>query len=109
MSNSEVMSVLEFGDELRRVGRYSARPSSANPLSQVVQMIKDNPAFAQSRLMLRVLTALAYQRGEFRRPEASALDSVTLSLAIQLFNAAGAGSIPQADWVNAVTATEMAA
>jgi hypothetical protein len=80
-----------------------------NPLAEAVQRIKDNPAFTQSRLLSRILTALTYQRGEFRRAEASALDSATLGIVIALINAAHAGTTARDDWINAVTAADAAA
>ena len=109
MSDSEVMSALQFGDELRRAGRYNARPPGADPLQEVVKKINDNPFFAQSRLLRRVLTALAYDRGEFRRAEASALDSATLGIVIELLNAAREGTISRQTWVDAVNATDATA
>ena len=107
--NVEVMSALQFGEELRRAGRFNFRPPAANPLQEAVQKIKDNPSFSQSRLLRRVLTALAYERGEFRRAEASALDAATLSIVIELLNAAREGTIAQEDWIKAVDAAEEAA
>ena len=103
------MSALEFQEELRRVARFDVRPPVENPLAEAVRKIKDNPAFSQSRLLSRILTALTYERGEFRRAEASALDSATLGLVIALMNAARAGTTARDDWVNAVTASDAAA
>ena len=105
---SDVMTALEFCEELCRTGRHNARPPAANPLQEAVQKIKDNPSFSQSRLLRRVLTALAYERGEFRSAEASALDSATLSIVIGLVNAARAGTISREDWTRAVDAAEAA-
>jgi len=105
----DVMSALQFQEELRRVARFDVRPPVENPLAAAVQRIKDNPAFAQSRLLSRILTALTYERGEFRRAEASALDSATLSIVIALMNAARAGTTSRDDWINAVTACDAAA
>jgi len=34
-----------------------------------VKKIEQNPAFSQSRLLTRVLAALTYEMGEFRRAE----------------------------------------
>ena len=103
------MSPLEFQEELRRVARFNLRPPIENPLGDAVQKIKDNPAFSQSRLLSRILTALTYDRGEFRRAEASALDSPTLALVIALMNAARAGTTARDDWIKAVTACDAAA
>lgn len=104
----DVMSSLQFQDELRRVARFDLPHAGADPLAEAVQKIKDNPAFSQSRLLGRILTALTYQRGEFRRAEASALDSATLKIVIALMNENRAGTTTRDDWVNAVAAVEAA-
>ena len=106
---SDVMSALQFQEELRRVARFDLRPPVENPLVVAVKTIKDNPAFTQSRLLSRILTALTYERGEFRRAEASALDAATLGLVIALMNAARAGTTARDEWINAVTACDAAA
>lgn len=107
-STGELMSSQQFQDELRRIARFDSKPPVENPLSHAVQMIKDNPAFSQSRLLMRILTALTYDRGEFRRAEASALDAPTLGLVIALMNVARAGTAPRDDWVNAVSVCDSA-
>jgi hypothetical protein len=105
---SDVMSAVEFQEELRRYGRFNLRPPVENPLAATVQKINDNPAFTQSRLLSRILTALTYERGEFRRAEAAALDAPTLAIAIALMNAARAGTPARDDWIKAVTACDAA-
>jgi len=103
------MSLVQFQEELRRVARFELRSPVENPLAEAVRKIKENPAFTQSRLLSRVLIALTYERGEFRRAEASALDSATLGIAIALMNAAQAGTTSRDDWINAVSACDAAA
>jgi hypothetical protein len=103
------MSLLQFEEELRRVARFDVHSPVANPLAEAVRKIKENPAFTQSRLLSRLLTALTYERGEFRRAEASAFDSATLGIAIALMNAAHAGTPARDDWINAVSACDAAA
>lgn len=105
---TDVMSSLEFQEELRRVARFDLPHAGDNPLAEAVQKIKDNPAFSQSRLLGRILTALTYERGEFRRAEASALDSPTLRIVIALINANRAGTTLRDNWVNAVAAADAA-
>ena len=105
---SDVMSAVEFQEELRRYGRFNLRPAVENPLAATVQKINDNPAFTQSRLLSRILTALTYERGEFRRAEAAALDAATLAIAIALMNTARAGTTARDDWIKAVTACDAA-
>jgi hypothetical protein len=102
------MSAVEFQEELRRYGRFNLRPPVENPLAATVQKINDNPAFTQSRLLSRILTALTYERGEFRRAEAAALDAGTLAIAIALMNTARAGTTARDEWVKAVTACDAA-
>lgn len=108
LGNNDVMSAVEFQEELRRYARFNLRPPVENPLVAAVQKINDNPAFTQSRLLSRILTALTYERGEFRRAEVAALDSATLALAIALMNAARAGTTARDDWIKAVTACDAA-
>jgi hypothetical protein len=103
------MSLLPFEEELRRVARFEVHSPVETALDKAVQKIKENPAFMQSRLLSRLLTALTYGRGEFRRAEASALDSATLGIAITLMNAAHAGTTARDDWINAVNACDAAA
>ena len=108
-TTGDVMSALEFQEELRRVARFDSRPPVENPLAVAVQRIKDNPALSQSRLLSRILTALTYERGEFRRAELSAFDSPTLSIVVALMNVARAGTTVRGDWVDAVSACDAAA
>lgn len=107
-ATGDVMSGPQFQDELRRVARFDLPHKGENPLAEAVQKIKDNPAFAQSRLLGRILTALTYERGEFRRAEASALDSPTLGIVIALLNAYRTGTTRRDEWVAAVTAADAA-
>src|SRR5690606_22735438 len=90
--NADVMSALQFQAELRRVARYDHRPPVDNALALAVQRVVANPALSQERLLSRILTALTYERGEFRRAEASAFDTVTLGLVISLMDVARAGT-----------------
>ena len=108
-ANGDVMSALQFQKELRHVARYDHRPPVQNALAVAVQRIVENPALSQSRLLSRILTALTYDRGEFRRAEASAFDTVTLGIVISLMDVARAGTTDRDDWVNAVTACDAAA
>lgn len=107
-ASGDLMSSAQFQEELRRVARYDACPPLANPLADAVQRVRENPAFTQSRLLGRMLTALTYDRGEFRRAEASALDTQTRALVIALMDAAHAGTTSRDQWVNAVAACDAA-
>lgn len=104
----ECLSIPRFFEELRRAAR--ARPGSpiGDPLDATVRRIESNPAFAQSRLLTRILAALTYQQGEFRRAEVAALDSVTLSMVITLMDMHAAGTSAREDWVRATDAAKAA-
>ena len=105
---TDIMSLTQFQDELRRIGRLDLTEPVPNPLSAAVQKISENPALAQTRLLGRMLKALMYECGEFRRAEASAFDRTTLRLVIALMNAARAGTNTRAEWLEAIEAAESA-
>ena len=64
--------------------------------------IETNPAFAQSRLLTRLLAAMASRSGEFRLAEISVFDKETLKVIVALMNNHDAGTSPPADWQRAV-------
>lgn len=98
----ELLSIPRFLEELRRVARFRSRTPIGDPLDAAVKKIEKNPAFTQSRLLTRILAALAYQQGEFRRAEISALDSETLAMVITLMDAHAAGTSSREEWICAV-------
>lgn len=104
----ELLSVPRFMEELRRVARYGRALPVGDPLAAAVRRIESSPALAQSRLLTRILAALTYQQGEFRRAEVAALDSETLAMVITLMDAHVAGTSSREDWVRAVDATRAA-
>jgi len=99
---TELLSIPRFLEELRLIARYRPAPALGDPLDAAVKKIEKNPAFAQSRLLTRILAALTYQQGEFRRAEVAALDSDTLAMVITLMNAQAAGTTTREEWVCAV-------
>jgi hypothetical protein len=105
---TESLSIPRFLEELRRVPRYGRAQPIGDPLAAVVRRIENSPAFSQSRLLTRILTALTYQQGEFRRAEVAALDSETLTMVVTLMDARAAGASAQEDWVRAVDAARAA-
>ena len=105
---TDIMSLAQFQDELRRIARFDVSEPMANPLSAAVQKITDNPALGQARLLGRLLKALPCDRGEFRRADASAFDMATLRVIIALLNATRAGRYTPAEWVDAITAVDSA-
>ena len=98
----ELLSVTRFLEELRRVARFRRAPLIGSPLDAAVRRIENNPAFAQSRLLARILSALTYQQGQFRRAEVAMLDAETLDMVIALMDASAAGSTSREEWICAV-------
>jgi hypothetical protein len=98
----ELLSIIQFQDELRRLSRFTPRPPTPDALVAVVNKIEQNPAYAQSRLLSRILGALTYQVGDFRRAEAAGLDAGSLAMAVTLMDDYAAGTGAREDWVRAV-------
>ena len=99
---TEMLSIARFLDELRHVTRFRTSPVVGNPLDAAVKRIESNPAFSQSRILTRLLAALTFGRGEFRRAEIAAFDSETLAMAIALMDVHAAGSSTREEWIGAV-------
>ncbi len=104
----ELLSVPLFLEELRRVARYGRALPVGDPLAAAVRRIENGPAFTQSRLLTRILAALTYQQGEFRRAEVAAFDSETLAMVITLMDVHAAGTSTREDWVRAVDSAKAA-
>jgi hypothetical protein len=104
----ELLSAARFQDELRRVTHFRAQVVSADPLAEAVKIIEQNPAYAQCRLLTRMLVALAHNQGEFRRAEIAAFDAKTFATVLALMDAATAGRYTREQWVHAVDATKAA-
>lgn len=98
----ELLSIPRFLEELRRVARFRPGSPIGNPLDAAVKKIEKNPAYTQSRLLTRILAALTYREGEFRRAEIAALDSETLAMVITLMDAHAAGTSTREEWICAV-------
>lgn len=105
---TELLSLARFEEELRRVARFRPRVPFVGPMDAAVKKIEANPAFAQSRLLTRILTALAHSEGEFRRAELSALDVGALDIVIALMDASAAGTSTREDWARAASAAQAA-
>lgn len=102
VGTTELLSAIRFQEELRRVARFRPRLPVGDPLNAAVRRIEQNPAFTQSRLLARILAALTYQQGEFRRAEIAAFDSETLAMVIALMDAHAAGTSTREEWICAV-------
>lgn len=105
--SSDVLSAPEFFDLVRRVIGFRAQSPIPDPLNAAVEQISSNPAFAQSRLLHRILVALVCG-GEFRRAEAAALDAPTCALVIALVDLRSTGSQGSQAWGDAVAAANVA-
>ncbi len=108
VGTTELLSAARFQEELRRVSRLCPRLPIGDPLAAAVRRIEQNPAFTQSRLLTRILSALIYQKGEFRRAEIAALDADTLAMVIALMEVQAAGTSTREEWVNALDAASAA-
>lgn len=105
----ELMPMIGFQDVLRRSAQFfRPRVPAGDPLAETVKQIEQNPAYAQSRLLTRILAGLTYEEGEFRRAEASSLDSETLFMVIKLMDAYAAGAHTREEWIRAVDAARAA-
>lgn len=104
----DLLSPIQFQQEVRRVIRFRSQAPCENPLAEAVRRIEQNPAYSQSRLLARILTALTYQQGEFRRAEIAALDAETLAMVITLMDAHAAGKSTPEEWIRAADAAKVA-
>jgi hypothetical protein len=105
---NDVMSLEEFQKELRRNARFQPDEPTRDILDTAVRSIADNPSFASSRLLRRVVRALSSGNGEFRRAEASAFDAPMLRLVVGLLNAARGDTHTRAEWLRAAAAADLA-
>lgn len=98
----EENSFARFLAALRHVTRFMTASADGHPLDDAVKHIETNPAFTQSRLLGRVITALNTREGEFRPAEISVFDGETLKLIVGLMHAKDAGTITSGEWNRAV-------
>lgn len=103
-----MLSAAEFQEALRHVIHYRPQLPVTDPLAAAVHKIEQNPAFSQSRLLTRILNALTYQKGEFRRAEITSLDAETFAMVITLMDAFAAGTYTTAERQRAVEAAAAA-
>ena len=107
--SSEQLTGSEFLLGLREVVGFRVYPDVEDPLDRIVERIVTQPAVAESRLLLRILVALVRSDGEFRRAEIAALDAPTVAMVIRLMDLRSAGTRPDQDWTDAISAAETAA
>ncbi len=97
MTSEEFVSAIEFQEELGRLARSHRLPNVEDPLGKLVTEIEGSPAFAQSRLLTRVLVALAEQQGAFRRADLTLLTTGSLGTVNSLLDGHAAGRITLED------------
>ena len=99
---TDTLSVTRFQEELRRGVAALAPAAFPNPLNDVLQSIERNPAFPQSRLLTRLLSALISQAGEFRSAEVFAFDTKTRAMVVALLDAFASGIPARDEWQRAI-------
>lgn len=100
--NSELCSAPEFFALVRGAIRFRSQALTPDPLGAAVSQVTLNPHFAQSRLLMRILSALPSLTGEFRRAEVAALDSATLALVVDLIELHFASTRSGPEWTRAI-------
>ena len=91
-----LMSLQQFQQELRRLARFGSKAGAEDPLAWILETIVQNPAFSESRLLTRLLTAVTYQTGEFRFAEAAVFHSKTLAMIVSFLDMRLGGSLSDA-------------
>lgn len=91
-----------FQEELRRGVQTLAPMAFPDPLNEIVQSIERNPAFPQSRLLTRLLSAMISQAGEFRSAEVFAFDTKTRALVVAMLDAFASGVPGRDEWQRAI-------
>lgn len=107
-ASNDPLSVADFQQELRRGVQALAPMAFPDALGDVVKSIERNPAFPQSRLLARLLSALITQAGEFRSAEVFAFDTKTRALVVALLDAFAAGIPGRDEWQRAVDSANAA-
>jgi hypothetical protein len=98
------LTIQEFSRELRYGIAPEAIAAVADPLAAALVLIEEHPQHLQALLLARILSALAFGAGQFRKAEVFGLDRPTRALAVALANVRAAGSMPHALWESAVDA-----
>jgi hypothetical protein len=101
---SDSLSIQEFSRELR----YGIPPDTiaaiGDPITAALGLIEEHPQHLQALLLARILSALTFGAGTFRKAEVFGLDRPARALAVALENVRTAGSVPNAVWESAVDA-----
>lgn len=94
----------EFNQELRRGLDADLVAAVADPLAAALTQIQAHPHQLQSLLLARILSALTFGVGHFRRAELFGLDRATRALVVALESASHALTMPNVMWQSAVDA-----
>jgi hypothetical protein len=98
------LSMQEFNEELRRGLDSGVATAVVDPLTAAVTQIQAHPHQLQSLLLARILSALTFGVGHFRRAEVFGLDRATRVLVVALESASQLLTMPNAVWQSAVDA-----
>ena len=93
MMSEELISAVQFQDEMQREARSHHLASVEDPLGKLIAKIEGGPAFAQSRLLTRILVALSERSGTFRRADLMLLAMDSLGVVNSLLEGHAAGRI----------------
>jgi hypothetical protein len=101
---ADSLSIQEFSRELRYGVAASTVATVEDPLGAALVVIEAHPQHLQSLLLARILTALTYGVGQFRKAEVFGLDRGMRAVAIALGNVRTEGTLPNEKWESAVDA-----
>lgn len=101
--NPDALTVDQFEAELLRFTHSRPFTPVPDPLEHVLKRVEASPASPGSRLLARLLAALAGQSGCFRYAEVGALDTESIANVVQLMRARRTG-VPAAEaWLRAAS------
>lgn len=106
MISTELMTAAQFFQETSREASFYRQPLVEDALSKTVIEIELSPSLAQSRLLTRILVAVAGGAGEFRRADLTLLSVKALSMIDSVIQGHASGRFSQDDCVRAADRVE---
>jgi hypothetical protein len=106
--STELLTATQFFEEARREARSYRQPLVEDALSKAVIEIELNPALAQSRLLTRILVAVARREGGFRRSDLTLLSVKALGMVDSLLEGHASGKRSQDACTRAADRVEVA-
>ena len=106
MITTELMTAGQFLEEASREAKFYQQPVVEDALSKTVIEIELSPALAQSRLLTRVLVAVARAEGGFRRADLTLLSVKALAMVDSVVQGHASGRYSQAECVRAADRVE---